>query len=114
MRRLKAAGGAGRAGAGRYAQTIQHQQDRLALDILEGDVAGIWQAVFQIAIDAAVTDALQEAVFQLVAQQGYVHALMACKTERSPKYCSPLWNVTNCLKNWWSTNLYDNVVYVFN
>ena len=53
VRRLQRAGRAGGAAAGADAEFIEHKQNRFTLDVFEADIAGIWKAVFLVAVQAA-------------------------------------------------------------
>ncbi len=57
-----------RAGGGADAQLVDHQQDGLAFDEFEADIAGIGQPKLPVAVHPAVGDAGQEGVLQLIPQ----------------------------------------------
>ena len=58
--------------------SFQHQQDRFALDILEGDAGGVRQPVFSISVDKGMRNFFKQHGFQLVPQLLHPHHVL-CK-----------------------------------
>ena len=65
---LQAAGGAGGAAAGADAPVAEVVEDALALDVLEGDVEGVGDALGAAAVDAGVGAGGEEPGLEFVAQ----------------------------------------------
>lgn len=68
MRGIKRSGGAGAAARCADSVLVELEENALALDKLEGDVAGVGRAVVRIAGDEAVRDLREDALLEAVSE----------------------------------------------
>src|SRR5271166_1673701 len=76
MARLHRPRGAGRTGGGGDPGAVEMMQHRLAIGIVEGDIAGIGQALRAAAIDAAMWDFFEESELEPIAQVSYARMIL--------------------------------------